>query len=329
MSDAPQKLSARPDLRHRVAIDTDANDPLSDALHALGLRGRVFCRSILKAPWALAAPPGDFAHFHVVSDGQAWLHVPTQREPARLQAGDLVVLPRGTGHLLSDARDPPSTHVIDLGRLTPKAGMNCVTSGGKGPAAQILCGSFDAGRGAGASLLGQLPDVLHVRGRAGQAPDWLAEITGPLTNEATRPALGRSAVMTRLTDVLMLRVLRYWLEQSPNRGSWLVAMQDDRIGAVLSLVGHDLGQRWTVAALARHVAMSRSAFAARFRELVGEPPLSYIARVRLDRGARLLRTSDSPIESIATSLGYATAAAFHKAFKRRFGMTPGSYRRRS
>ena len=133
--------------------------------------------------------------------------------------------------------------------------------------------------------------------------------------------------MTRLTDILLIRVLRQWLERSPNQRGWLVALRDPQIGAALALIHRGLERAWTVDALAKHVAMSRSAFADRFTKLVGQPPLRYVARARMNRAAELLQTTSLPIDQIAIERGYATTAAFSKAFKRQFGVAPGSYRK--
>jgi AraC-like DNA-binding protein len=123
-------------------------------------------------------------------------------------------------------------------------------------------------------------------------------------------------------------VLRHWLEHAPNQRNWLVALRDSRIGAALTLIHKNLARHWTVTDLAKHVAMSRSAFATRFRDLLGESPLRYIARWRMIRAAELLRTTTQPLDEVAATLGYATPTAFHKAFKRQLGVTPAAYRNR-
>jgi AraC-like DNA-binding protein len=310
-----------------VLIETESSDALSDALRSLGLRSRIFCRSDLAAPWALAAPAGDFAHFHLISDGRAWLHLPDASSPMSLTAGDLVVLPRGKGHLLSDSRDRDAAPIADLAHIKWRGGMTLIRNGRRGPTTRIICGSFHARRHGGTSVLAELPSVLHVKGRSGVAPEWLDRVSALLTDEAEQGRLGRGAAMARLTDVLMIRVLRHWLERSPDQHGRLAALQDSRIGAALALIRNDPARTWTVAQLAKQVAMSRSAFAARFGELVGEPPLRFVARSRMMRAAELLRTTSLSIEQIAGDLGYATTTAFHKAFKRHFRATPGSIRR--
>jgi AraC-like DNA-binding protein len=311
-----------------VSIEADAHDVLSDAMRSLALRSQIFCSSELTAPWTLAAPAGDFAHFHVVGEGDGWLHLSKVRSPVRLAAGDLIVLPRGTGHVLSDSARPSGQSLANLAKLNPRGGsMTVITNGGRGPTTRIICGSFHARRRNGTALIAQLPELLHVKARDGQSPAWIGNIIGLLTEEAQRPRLGRGAAMTRLSDVLLIRVLRRWIESSRDQRDRIVALRDSRIGKAVAMIRQNLGRAWTVDELARLVAMSRSAFAASFSDLVGEPPLRYIARARIQRAAELLSTTSAPIEEIGFDLGYATTAAFHKSFKRHFGTTPGSYRR--
>jgi AraC-like DNA-binding protein len=343
MSKTPQQLSARPrasvsrtkgrsvtQRTHgtKVSIEADAHDVLSDAMRSLALRSRIFCSSELTAPWTLAAPSGDFAHFHVVGSGDGWLHLPERRSPVRLATGDLIVLPRGKGHVLSDSQKPDGKPLANLANIKPRGGsMTVISNGGRGPTTRIICGSFHARRRSGTSLIAQLPDLLHVKGRNGQSPESVGKIIGLLTEEARQPRVGRGAVMTRLSDVLLIRVLRRWIESVPDQRAWLVALRDSRIGKAVSMIRQNLGHAWTVDELAKLVAMSRSAFAATFNELVGEPPLRYVARARMQRAAELLSTTSIPIEEIGFELGYTTTPAFHKAFKRYAGTTPGSYRR--
>ena len=342
MFQTPEKLSATPDARRTsrsarsasghpkprgVSIKTEADDALSDALASLGLRSRVFCWSELSATWALDAPAGNFAHFHLVTEGDAWLHLPSRSTPLRVRTGDLVVLPRGRGHVLSGSRQRPLQPTASLANITLRSGLILIRNDGDGPMTRVICGSFSARHQEGSWLLAQLPDVLNVKGRNRAAVPWLTGVIDLLGQEARHPGLGRGAVMTRLTDILLIRVLRQWLERSPNQRGWLVALRDPQIGAALSLIHRRLERAWTVDALAKGVAMSRSAFADRFTKLIGAPPLRYIARSRMNRAAEMLRTTSVPIEQIGAELGYATTAAFHKAFKRQFGVAPGSYRK--
>jgi AraC-like DNA-binding protein len=149
-----------------------------------------------------------------------------------------------------------------------------------------------------------------------------------LEAEGLRP--GGETVITRLSDVLVVQALRAWLESDPaaqSQSGWLGALQDPQIGRAISLVHREPGRDWTVASLADQIPMSRSAFAARFTELVGEPPMSYVTRWRMHLAAAALRDEGATVGEVADRFGYRSEAAFARAFKRVVGLPPGSVRR--
>jgi transcriptional regulator GlxA family with amidase domain len=135
-------------------------------------------------------------------------------------------------------------------------------------------------------------------------------------------------MVTRLADTMLTQVLRLALVdlQAADEGR-VLALRDPQIAEAISLIHGQPERAWAVGELAAAVALSRSEFAARFRELVGESPLRYVTRTRLAHAAALLRATDAPLAQIAARTGYATAFSFGKAFKRAFGIAPGAYRR--
>src|SRR5690606_29215555 len=175
-----------------------------------------------------------------------------------------------------------------------------------------------------------LPPLMAMRGRSHALP-WLESTLRFIASEADSGQLGAESLVTRLTDLLVLQVIREHLvnldASSLQAPSWLAALSEPQIGAALALLHERAGQAWTVAALARCVGMSRSAFAARFVRLVGEPPLYYLTRVRMQKAAAMLRDGWVSTAQIAESVGYVSDTAFCKAFKRAFGQSPGAYRR--
>ena len=139
---------------------------------------------------------------------------------------------------------------------------------------------------------------------------------------------GGEAVITRLSDILVIQAIRSWIAGDPaGQTGWLGALQDPRIGRAMSLVHRDPAQPWSVASLARETAMSRSAFAARFTELVGEPVMQYVTRWRMQVALDWLQHDDTAVAELAARLGYESEAAFSRAFKRTVGMSPGAARR--
>jgi transcriptional regulator GlxA family with amidase domain len=173
-----------------------------------------------------------------------------------------------------------------------------------------------------------LPPVVHVRGDDGTAIQWLEASLQFVACEMASGQPGAETVVRRLADILFVQAVRAHLAQSGEGAKgWLRALVDPQIGEALGLIHAKPEEPWTVELLASRVAMSRSAFAARFTQLAGEPPLSYLTRWRMDKATRLLRTSNASIGEVAARVGYDAEAAFSKAFKRRIGMAPGAYRR--
>jgi transcriptional regulator GlxA family with amidase domain len=148
-----------------------------------------------------------------------------------------------------------------------------------------------------------------------------------LRAETASDAPGAEEVVARLADALLTQALRLALVDIQSRnGAPLLALRDPQIAEAIALIHGQPERAWAVGELAAKVALSRSEFAARFRDLVGESPLRYVTRTRLAHAALLLRTSDAPLAQIAARAGYRTAFSFGKAFKRTFGIAPGEYR---
>lgn len=302
-------------------------DVLTDVLQVLRLTSRVYCRSKLRAPWGLNMPPSRRMAFHVVGNGGAWLRAEGIETLTALAAGDLVVLPHGGGHQLVD---DPATLGHALTELR-SSGSSCprFELGGEGPATTLVCGYFQLDEEGGWDdhpLVPLLPDLIHIKGENGHKVAWLEATLRFLVDEAGSERPGTNTVIQRLTDVLFVQVLRAWLEQEGTPSGWLGALRDPQVGRALALLHSDPGQGWTVAALAAEINLSRSAFAARFTSLVGEPPLAYLTRWRMRVAAGLLR-EDVRLAEVAERVGYESESAFSVAFKRERGVSPGQYRR--
>jgi len=302
-------------------------DVLTDVLSSLRISGRLYCRTELSAPWGMLLPPSDLAHFHVIERGSCCLKLTESEEQVSLTAGDLVVIPHGRGHQLADR---PETPAVPLGHLVPSHAPGIsplVRHGGGGAATMMICGGFQFERRESLPLLGLLPPVLHIRGDGGRTVPWLETTLRFLGEEARASRPGAPMLIGRLIDVIFVMVIRSWIESQGEGQGWLGALRDEHIGAALALIHGSPEQAWTVASLATAVAMSRSAFAARFSALTGEPPLEYLTRLRMHVAAGWLRDGALSIGEIAARIGYGSEAAFSKAFKRRYGMPPGAYRR--
>jgi AraC-like DNA-binding protein len=180
--------------------------------------------------------------------------------------------------------------------------------------------------GATDPLLAVLPPFIHVKAKA--ARPWLRSTVEQVVAELDSGGAGSDEVATRLSDILFIQAVRAHFQENADsaEAGWLAGARDQHVGRALALLHGQPDQPWTVGSLARRVAFSRSAFADRFMELVGEPPLRYLTRLRINTAAQRLRSGDDKLTTIAADVGYESVSAFNRAFKRHLGMTPGEYR---
>jgi AraC-like DNA-binding protein len=308
----------------------NAVDPLGEALHFLRMSGTFYCRSELTAPWALDLPGvKDCLSFHVVTAGQCWLEI-GEAEHRLLEPGDLALVPHGQGHRLSSAPGTPAPRLDELRHEHVSERYAILRHGGGGAATSLVCGAVRFDHPAARQLVTLLPSVILVRASASPRQEWLESTLRLMAAEAKELRPGGETVITRLADILVIQAIRAWIEHDPaaQRG-WLAALQDRQIGRAIALIHRDPARAWSLAALASEVAMSRSAFAARFTELVGEPAMHYVARWRMFVALTCLQEERAALGELANRLGYQSEAAFSRAFKRFIGVSPGAVRRRT
>ena len=217
-----------------------------------------------------------------------------------LAAGDLVILPRGDHHVLRSYADANHETVV-------------------------VCGAFLIGA-ADHPVLRGLPRAVLVRGDEGRTQPWLAPLIEALSAEAHDGGPGSDLVMARLSDAMVLRALRHYSATIDHRG-WLAGLRDPYLAPVLAAVHADLAQPWTLTRLAATAGLSRTAFAARFSDRVGEPAMRYLTALRMQRAKTLLRDERATVTAVAARVGYRSDVGFAAAFKREVGVSPGTYRR--
>lgn len=302
-------------------------DVLADVLSNTRLDGKVFCRSEMKAPWGMTFDTSAQAVFHVVARGTCWLRTRSLPAPVQLVQGDVLLLPHGSGHtVLSDptVRPVSFTELMARGLFDEDGNLR---HGGDGPPTVLLCGAYRFEHHGVHPLLSLLPDLIHVPADGDAVAPRLEPTVRMLISEFAQPGPGSAAVTARLVDVLFIHIIRRWLERQPGgAGGWLGAVRDPQVGRALARMHAEPRRNWTVESLAAEVALSRATFARRFRELVGEPPLEYLTRWRMDLASRLLRETDEPLALIAGHVGYTSEFAFNRTFHRVRGLPPGRYR---
>jgi AraC-like DNA-binding protein len=249
-------------------------------------------------------------------------------ESRLLQPGDLALVPHGEGHRLSSELGVPAPRLYDLPHERVSDRYAILRHGGGGAATTLVCGAVRFEHPAAHHLVKLLPRMIHVEASMSPQMDWMQSTLRLMAAEAKELRPGGETVITRLADILVIQAIRSWIQEDPAaQTGWLGALQDKQIGRAITLIHRDPARSWTLASLASEVAMSRSAFAARFTELVGEPAMHYLAQWRMHVAATWLKEEDAGLGEMANRLGYQSEAAFSRAFKRFIGVSPGSVRR--
>lgn len=297
-------------------------DVVSDAIAAVRV-GRPSCERLGAAGrWGVRIPGYAGAGFHVVLAGSCWL-LAEGGEPVRLERGDAVLLPHGTGHALSDgelthhqARALPE---LDALLARPRA-----EDGEDGGGVELLCGKYRLDQGPGHPLMRELPTVVRLPTGDRAYPE-LASAVALLGAELAAELPGGRLAVPALIDLLLVYLVRAWTGR-PGAGGWGAALADPVVAAALAAVHGDPARAWSAEALAARAGVSRATLNRRFTALAGRPPMAYLTWWRLTRAAALLRRSTDPLAAVAREVGYGSAYALSHAFVREFGTTPGRYR---
>lgn len=322
MAGRPRKLSQRP---RALDFENPRGDVLADLLGVALLTRALYKPIECGAPWGMRVPAKRRATFYLVARGSAILEVDGERQHT-LSAGDVAILPHGAAHTLRDATTTRPEPVCDGNAC---AARKTGRLGGSGARTSLIAGFFELGARE-PPLLEGMPRLLTLSATDPSAPPQLSTVVQLIVRESASPGPASAIVLQRLADVLFVNALRAAAVRSEtckHRG--LAALGDPAIRDALAIIHAHVGHRWSVASLAARVGLSRSGFAARFAELVGDPPLQYLARWRMARAAELLRDTREGVAEIAARVGYESVPSFNKAFKRWQGQSPGAFRRAS
>jgi len=319
------------------------DDLISDVLETVRLRGAVFFVWQPSWPFAQTVPDGShFAHalapgadqmvsYHIVLDGPCWGAVAGE-EPVRLDTGDILLVPRGNAYVISDAPCQPEPgnpdelrelfRLLSAGELPP-----VVVNGGPGPrASHLICGFLGCDMQPYNPLLASLPPLLRLPPPEG-IDEPLASLLHFAIAEAREGRSGTRCMLLRLSELMFVEVIRRYLREQPaGMQGWAAGLRDPAVARALNLMHRRIDHRWTLDGLAREVGVSRSTLADRFTGAVGEPPMQYLARWRMQVAARALVDGHRKVYAVAREVGYDSEAAFSRAFKRIVGMTPARWR---
>lgn len=313
-------------------------DPISDIFQTLQIDALVQSRLSLSSPWALSmdmqakvrADDMPFAHrpgtafFGMLARGHCWLKVEGNKEIHALTGGDCFLVAPNVSFRISDH---PRSKAASFCSLRDKAIDNVVHYGGGGAPTSIVWGLLHFRHASVRPWTSLLPEMLLVRNEATETVGLRATVQ-LLASEMERQTPGSEVTSNRLAEVLFVQILRTHIatHSSSQKSGWIGAIFDPQIGKAMRAFHEDIKAAWTVDTMAQTAQMSRSSFAARFRVLLGETPMQYVASWRMQKSLELLERSGAKLSEVGPQVGYETDAAFSKAFKRVMGMTPGQYR---
>jgi len=300
-------------------------DVLSDVLSVYKMGNSVICEPVLSSPWGMKFEPDAKAMFHLIRSGTCYLQTNTMDQPLRLMQGDIVLITKCNGHKLTDPETTsvePFQDVLARQKETfPEDSSRNITS--------MLCGVYYFQQYDYNPVLSLLPNIIHIPAEKVQNNMQLHALIQLILLESGRNEVGSTTAITRYIDVMFIYIVRTWVQQQPpGTTGWLGALNDPRIGLAISLIHKNPSNKWTVASLANRVNMSRSSFAQKFNNIVGETPLTYLTKWRMNLSSKLLRESNQLLMTIAAAVGYDSETAFSKTFKKFKSMPPGEYRNR-
>jgi AraC-like DNA-binding protein len=326
-----------------------SQDTLSDVLRGVRLRGAVFFYVSGHGDWAAEALPSTelapllmrgvdhVIEYHAVAQGSCWAGIPGE-PPTQLFAGDVVMFPQGDAHVVSSA--PGMRGNPELPREAAARGVQlplrvayrgdtvlpAVPPESEGAQATIVCGFLGCDLQPFNPLIAALPRQLNLR--AADDGGWIARFTQQAVAESHARRPGSEAMLARMSEIMFVDAVRRYADLLPEHSTgWLAGLRDRFVGRALALIHEQPAQDWTVDELGRRAGLSRSALHERFVQLIGVPPMQYLAQWRMQTAARLLLETRATVAAIALDVGYDSEAAFARAFKRLVGKPPAAWRR--
>jgi len=302
-------------------------DPLTDMLRGLRLDGIEYRRRELDAPWAFSFPAQSDAYFHFIGERACWLMSPA-REWLKLDAGAAVLLPRGSEHALASEPDAiPPTFPPWQGDAAGD-GIFDFRPGESGTGWRLFYGTMRFNLDSLHPLLRLMPDVMTVS-ELTRTESTIPHMLDAMADEIATNRVGACTIVCRLADVLAAQIIRSWVQCGcGNATGWIAAVRHPDIGRVLAEIHASPEREWSVSDLAKLMGASRSSFASKFAEIVGETPARYIAQVRMHQARQWIRRDRARISEVAQRLGYDSEASFSRAFKRILGSSPSHFRAR-
>jgi AraC-like DNA-binding protein len=318
-----------------------AEDALSDVLKTVRLTGATYFDVVAEAPWSVHSPARDLIlprvlpgadhliAYHAVTAGRCYASL-VGGEAIPLEAGEVVVFTNADPHIISSqagmGAEPPTADFFDMadaGRLPFRVNLPC----DGGASAQLVCGYLACDARPFNPLLEALPPMLKAGDPRSNDTGWLGQFIHFAVAEVADKRAGSESVLTKLSELMFIDVVRRYIETlPPQKTGWLAGLRDPSVSRALALIHARPSFSWTIEGLARQCGASRSVFAERFVQLLGVPPMQYLARWRMQVASEMLNRGNLNMAAIAAEIGYESEAAFSRSFKRMMGVTPSAWR---
>ncbi|VVE52870.1 AraC family transcriptional regulator [Pandoraea iniqua] len=308
-----------------------SSDVLSDVLSDVRADAVVTGRFTFGAPWSLRKPALDGVPFRTALGAPFYLVV-AGMPPVRVEPGDCVLLPHGHEHVMCSSLDETPVvfeQMMSAQGIAPRLDTPLAfRAGGTGAVSELYTGVVMFRERVRNPLLASLPPVIHIRAGDPAVPALLTTTLAGFIEESMQRGAGWRVAVARLADVLFVQILRAYLASSGGTSThWLRGMTDPQMGRVIASMHEAPSRAWTVEQLAGIAGMSRSRFCLRFRELVGESPMSYLTAHRMYMAAERLAGAGARVADVADAVGYGSEKAFTRAFRRCYGLPPREYLR--
>jgi len=302
------------------------DNTLGETLHYLKLNGVFYCKSTCSGTWGVSLPSmPETSLFHIVTAGSCLIEYGGRT--IVLKAGDFIFIPKGQGHSLRSAPDAKVADLFSLPRNQISQCYETMNIGKNGDKTTMLCGVVRLEHPSAEFIINSMPDMIYLASSQSSYSNWMSHTVRLISEEAEQTQIGGETILTRLADVLVIQALRYWINNDTDgMQGWLFALKDKRIGRSLSLIHTHPEKQWTLESLGKEIGMSRTAFASKFKNLVGEPMLQYLTKWRMNLAIMRLKDGEKVTLELVEQLGYKSESAFRQTFKKVIGKNIGEFK---
>ena len=298
-------------------------DVLSSIFSVIRLSSTIYFRSDFATPWGMKAAASNFSQFHMVTSGRCVVTI-VGEEPIELNAGDIILLPHGAGHTISDSS---ATNVLDGRNVVQSIQSGNSPFSGNSTITNLICGHFEFDKSLEHPFIQTLPEVIIIKDIEHREKAWFETVYNLILNESLEAMPGSNVIMTRLAEVMLMHILRTYILREQVNNPFYAALADNQLSLSLSKIHLNPSYSWSLESLAKEAGMSRTLFANKFRTMIGSTPMDYVAQWRILKAKELLLKTKEPISKVAEQVGYSSEASFNRAFKRLAKATPLVFRK--